>query len=68
MAGLEHGAYLDGEGLPALIALVGADPGALAAHLADALDAAAMRADRALRPNAGLNPRIGGFFVVEMLG
>ena len=41
---------IHGEGLAALVALVNADAGALALHLADALDAAAMRANRAVRP------------------
>jgi hypothetical protein len=66
MARLEDRAYLDREGLPALIALVGADPSALAAHLADALDAAAVRADGAVGPEAGLDEPIGGRLIVEV--
>jgi hypothetical protein len=45
VAGLEDGPNLHGEGLAALVALVSANPGALAAHLGNALHAAAMRAD-----------------------
>ena len=68
MAGLEHGPDLHGEGLAALVALVDADPGALALHLADAVHAAAMRADRAVRPDARLDPIVGGLLVVKVLG
>jgi hypothetical protein len=35
VAALEYGADLDGEGLAALVAFVGADPGALAAYQCD---------------------------------
>src|SRR3954463_1036840 len=68
VARLEHGSDLHGKGLAALVALVGADPGALALHLGNALDAAAMRTDGAVRPNAGFHPLVGGGFVVEWLG
>lgn len=66
MAGLEHGSDLHGEGLAALVALVGADPGALAAHLANALEGAALWANGAVRPHASLDPSVGGGLVVEM--
>jgi hypothetical protein len=38
----------------------------LALHLRNALNATAVWANRAFRPNAGLNPRIGGFLVLKM--
>ena len=65
MALLEDGADLDGEGLLAVVALVHADPGALALQPVDLLGAAAMRADRAVRPQLRLDVVIGGFFAVE---
>lgn len=66
MAGLENGPDLDGKGLAAVVALIGAYAGALAAHLADTLKAAAMRAYRAIRPDASLYILVGRFFVVEL--
>src|SRR5256885_615465 len=66
LAALEDGAHADGEGLPALIALVEADTGRFAAHQADALDAAAMRASRAFRPHASLYIGECLCFVVEV--
>ena len=65
VACLEHGAHFDGERLAAGVALVEADPGGLAAHLADALVALAVVAHRTVRPDAGLDPCISGFLVVE---
>src|SRR5262249_34295837 len=65
--GLEHGADLHGKGLAALVALVRADAGALAAHLGDAIHAAAMRADWAFRPHTGLYPVVGGLLVLKVL-
>jgi len=65
---LKDGADLDGEGLAALVALIGADAGGLAAHEADPLDAATMRADRAFGPDARLDVAIGRFLIVEMAG
>ena len=44
LAALENSAHADSERLAALVALVEAHAGALALHLADTLDAAAMRA------------------------
>ena len=67
VAGLEDGPDLHGERFAALVALVGPDPGALAAHLADALDAAAVRADRTIGPDASLDEPIGGGLIVEVL-
>jgi len=66
VAGLKDCAYLDGEGLAALVALVSANAGGLAAHLADPLHAAAMRAHRAISPDARLYISVGGFFIVEL--
>jgi hypothetical protein len=68
VARFENGPYLYGELLAALVALVQADPGRVAAHLADALGAAAMRADRAVGPHMGFNPSVSRFLVVEGVG
>ena len=68
LAVLKNGADLHGEGLAALVALVRANPGALALHLGNALHAATVRADGAVRPKARLNVSVGRFFVVEMRG
>jgi hypothetical protein len=67
VAGLEDGADLDGEWLAALIALVSADPGTLAAHLADALDTATVGADRTVWPYASLDEPIRRSLIVEVL-
>lgn len=67
MARLKDGPNLDGEGLAALVALVGADAGAPAAHLPDALETAAMRADRTFRPNPRLDKGVSGFFAMKVL-
>lgn len=67
VAGLEYGADLDGKGLPAVLALPQTRAGGLALQLIVALvHAAAVRAYRAMRPDAFLNELIGGFFVVEV--
>src|SRR5258705_10514720 len=55
VAGFEDGANLHGEGLAALVALVSANAGALAAHLGNALHAAAMRAYAPIRPEPSFN-------------
>jgi hypothetical protein len=68
MRGLEDRPDLDGERLAAVVALVNADPRGLPCERPVALDAAAMRADRAARPNARFDEAIGGFFVVEVRG
>ena len=68
MAVLENGADLDGELLAALVAFPEADPGALALHFADALDAAAVRANRAFRPYPGFNPSESGGFGLHDFG
>jgi len=65
------GVFKDGpdlycEGLAALVALVGPDPGAIACQLADAVKAPAMGANRALGPQPCLDIGIGGFFVMEL--
>lgn len=67
MALLEDGADLDVELLPALVALVKADAGRLALHLGYTFLLTAMRADRTIRPDAGFNPGVGGFFVLQVL-
>ena len=64
----KDGPDLDGKGLAADIALIGANPGALAVHFANALFAPAMRANRTIGPYSGLNKGIGGFFIVKMRG
>jgi hypothetical protein len=56
VAVLKHGSDLHAERLAALVALINAWTGALALKLTDAIRAAAMRADRAVRPHAGFNP------------
>jgi hypothetical protein len=65
---LEYGSDLHGEGLAALIALVDAYTGALALQLADAIGAAAVWANRAVRPHAGFNPSVSCGFVLEGFG
>jgi hypothetical protein len=57
VAALEDGADLDGEGLAALVTPVGTDPGRPAAHFTCAVNAATMRTDRAVRPNALFHER-----------
>src|SRR5882672_2569727 len=66
VAGLENGADLHGKGLAAVVALVGAYAGALAAHLGIALHSAAMRAYRATRPDTGLYEGVGRFLIVKV--
>jgi hypothetical protein len=68
MARFEDRPDLDRKRLPAVVALVRSDPGAITAHRAVALDAAAVRADWAARPDASLNEPIGRFLVVEVRG
>lgn len=68
VAGLEDGSNLDGKGLPAGIAFVGAYAGALALQLAAAFHGAAVRADTPVGPYAGLDKLVGRFFVVKMGG
>src|SRR5580704_1163859 len=67
MAVLENGSHFHGERLAAGVALVKPDAGGFTLHLADAILALAMRADRAFRPYASLHPRIGGGFGVKVL-
>jgi hypothetical protein len=68
VAGLENGPNLYGKLFAALIAFVKANAGCVAAHLADALGAAAMGAVRTVRPHVGFNPGVSGGFVVEGIG
>src|SRR5262249_44757484 len=68
VAGLEDGPDLHGEFAAAGVALVGADAGALALHLAGLADGPAVRADAASRPDARLNVFVGGFLIVEVRG
>ena len=68
MAGLEYRADLHRERLAAVLALVDANARALALHLAIALCAATVGANRAVRPDASLNEFIRGLFVVEVRG
>ena len=68
MAGLEHSADLDGEGLPAGVALIHADPGAVALQRPAFVNDAAMRTWAPVRPQSRLNEPIGGFFTVKMWG
>ena len=65
MAILKDGPDLDGKLFSAGIALIKADPGALAVHFADSLLASAMRANRTIGPYSGFNKGISGFFVVK---
>lgn len=66
MAGLENSSNFYSKGLAALIALISADPGAFALHFGNAIKAAAMRANRAFGPYAGLYPSVCGLFFVEV--
>jgi hypothetical protein len=68
MAGLEDGPDFDGERLPTGVALVDADPGALAFERPAFVDDAAMWAWPTIRPQPPLNEAVGGFFTVEMCG
>jgi hypothetical protein len=56
MASLENGPDFHAERLTALVAFVDADTGAFAAHFRNAGNAAAMRANRAVRPQSGFQP------------
>jgi hypothetical protein len=68
MAALEESSDANGERLAALVALIKAGAGALALHLRDAFHAAAVRANRAFRPQSRLNVGKCLFFVVKMRG
>ena len=67
MAGLETRPDRSTERLAALIALVDANPGALAMKLPDPLYADAVRAHGPVRPEAAFDVGIGGVFIVEVL-
>ena len=68
VAGLEDRPDLDRERLAAVVALVRADARTFAIHRAVALDAAAMRADGAFRPDTRFDESVSGFFVVKVCG
>lgn len=68
VTGLEHGADLHGERLPALVALIDPGPGAFCAHPADAFEADAMRANRSLRSDSSLDSDANSLFVMKALG
>jgi hypothetical protein len=66
MRPLHDGADRDCEGLPAVLALVNAGPGALALQLGDAVaDGPAARADGAVRPEQAFEVLTRGVLVVE---
>jgi hypothetical protein len=65
VAGLEDGPDLDGEGLAARIALVGAYAGAFALQLAYAALLASW-ANRTVGPHAGFDELVCGFFIVKV--
>jgi hypothetical protein len=66
MAILKNGPDLDGKLLPAGIALIEANAGSLAVHLADSLFAPAVGANRAMEPYPSLDKGIGGFFILQV--
>jgi hypothetical protein len=68
MASLENGPDFHAERLAAVVALIDANAGALAAHLGNAIDCAAMRANRTVRPQAGFNPGVSSGFAMEGFG
>lgn len=68
MTRLEQGTYSDAKVRPALVALVEADVGRLAIHLGDASGASAVKARRAFRPQAALNPIVGRRLGSKVLG
>jgi len=67
-ARLKDGSDLDGKRLAALVALANANAGRLALHQSEArlIRVAAMRADRAVRPNARLDVLVSGLLVVKV--
>jgi hypothetical protein len=67
MAVLEDGPDLHGEGLAAVLALVGANAGGLALQLGHALAPMAAGALRTMRPQMGFHPVVGGLFVLKAL-
>src|SRR5262249_41095912 len=66
MAGLEDGPNLHSKRLATVVALAHAHASALAGQLADALVATAVRAYRAIRPQARFYEFVGRFFVVKV--
>src|SRR5690348_6925194 len=65
VARFEDGANFDGKGLPAGIALVDANPGALTFQRSRAVDYAAMRADPTVWPNLRLDVGVSGALIAE---
>ena len=63
---LKYGSDLHGKGLAALVALIDARPGAFALQLADAIDTAAMRANRAIGPTHRFKVLAGFAGVLEL--
>jgi len=68
MASLKDGPDFYGKRLAALVALIDANAGALAAHFGNAIDRAAVRTNRTIRPQSGFNPSVSGGFVMEGFG
>lgn len=68
VARFKDGPDLHGEWLAAVVALPDAYPGGLALQLAGVADHAALGADRAFRPETGLDESVSGCFVVEVRG
>jgi hypothetical protein len=68
MASLKDGPDFYGERLSTLIALIDANAGALAAHLGNAIDCAAVGTNRAVRPQSGFNPNVSSGFAMEGFG
>src|SRR5271166_4589106 len=65
MALFEEGADLDGKGLPAGVAFIYADPGALAFEFAAFTYHAAMRANAPIRPYERFDVGVSGLFIPE---
>ena len=66
MASFEDGPDLDRERLPAVVALVRADPRGLALHLGNAIVSLAVRTYRAMIPDACFHEFVSFGFVVEV--
>src|SRR4051812_18863842 len=64
VAGLEDSSDFHSERLATGVALIDADPGALALQRPASSDNPAMRANAAIRPNVRLDESVGGFFAV----
>jgi hypothetical protein len=66
VTGLEDGPHTHGEGFPAGVAFVEAEPRSLAIQLADPRGSVAMRANRPIRPKARFDVIEGSGFAVQM--